>query len=102
MKMYQKIRNCKSKKMSIRQTAGRLELSRKTVSKYYKMDDITYLKYLVSTETKDKRFDSFKDEIPSKLDSWLIRRANGKICQATGIVPSGLLEEERKSLLLIS
>ena len=63
MKMYQKIRNCKSKKMSIRQTARRLELSRKTVSKYYKMDDKIYLKYLASTETKDKRFDSFKDEI---------------------------------------
>jgi len=63
MKMYQKIRNCKSKKMSIRQTAKRLDLSRKTVSKYYKMDDKTYLKYLASNETKDKKFDSFKDEI---------------------------------------
>ena len=63
MKMYQKIKNCKSKKMSIRQAARKLELSRKTVSKYYKMDDKKYIEYLLSKETKDKKFDEYRDEI---------------------------------------
>jgi transposase len=38
-------------------------------------------------------------EIPPKLNLWLSRRANGKICQATGRVPRiVLLEEEKKCL----
>ncbi len=63
MNMYQKIKKCKNRKMSIRQTAIKLGLSRKTVTKYFKMDSNAYLQYKTSLEDKVKRFDPYKDEI---------------------------------------
>lgn len=38
-------------------------------------------------------------EIPRKLNLWLSRRANGKICQATGRVPRVMFEEQEKKCL---
>lgn len=49
--------------MSIRQTARELRISRITVKKYYEMDDHAYIKYVMSHEYKDKRFDNYKEEI---------------------------------------
>ena len=38
-------------------------------------------------------------EIPAKLNLWLSRRANGKICQATGRIPRVVLQEEEQKCL---
>lgn len=37
-------------------------------------------------------------EVPPKLALWLARRANGKLCQATGMIPARVHEEERAHL----
>lgn len=76
--MYKKIKICKNKKMSIRQTAKKLGISRKTVSKYYKMDSEAYVKYLTSLEEKTKLFDHFKDEIIE-----IYQRNDGKVYKSS-------------------
>jgi transposase len=90
MNMYKKIKNCKNMKMSIRQTAKKWGFSRKTVSKYYKMDTEMYVEYLTTLEEKTKRFDPYKDEV---IEIYL--RNEGKVYKSSVY---DVLEEKYGSL----
>ncbi|MGL1890603.1 MAG: IS21 family transposase [Spirochaetaceae bacterium] len=56
------------------------------------------VKYVKTSFFSAREFKSFKD-IPSRLESWMDRRANGKISQANGCIPSDLIRMEREELL---
>jgi len=55
------------------------------------------IKFVKTSFFSARNFQSF-EEIPKALTAWLDRRANGKICQATGMIPADILEKERESL----
>ena len=55
------------------------------------------IKFVKTSFFSARSFKSF-EEIPSALTAWLSRRANGKICQATGMIPADILEKERAFL----
>ncbi len=55
------------------------------------------IKFVKTSFFSARSFNSF-EEIPTALTAWLSRRANGKICQATGMIPSDVLEKERTFL----
>ncbi len=55
------------------------------------------VKFVKTSFFSARSFHSF-EEIPVALSAWLNRRANGKISQATGMIPSDVLEKERAFL----
>lgn len=55
------------------------------------------IKFVKTSFFSARSFNSF-EEIPTALTAWLSRRANGKICQATGMIPADVLEKERPFL----
>ncbi len=56
------------------------------------------VKYVKTSFFSAREFKSFKDN-PSRLESWMDRRANGKISQANGCIPSDLITMEREELM---
>ncbi len=52
-----------------------------------------FVKFIKSSFFSARHFTSF-DQIQEALNNWLSRRANGKICQATGIIPQEALLKE--------
>lgn len=55
------------------------------------------VKYVKTSFFSAREFKSFND-IPVRLESWLDRRANGKISQANGCIPNDLILLEREKL----
>lgn len=56
-----------------------------------------FIKFIKTSFFSARTFNSF-EQIPSALKSWLVRRANGKICQSTGMIPADVLEKEKDFL----
>ena len=61
--MYQKIQELKKKGKTRREIVTDLGLDKKTVKKYYNMDETAYLEYLKELLNRDKVFEKHKDEI---------------------------------------
>ncbi len=55
------------------------------------------VKFVKTSFFSARTFDDFED-VQSKLSSWIVRTANGKISQATGIIPANLLKKEQEKL----
>ena len=55
------------------------------------------VKFVKTSFFSARTFDDFEDVKPS-LSSWMVRTANGKISQATGLVPANLLVKEQEKL----
>ena len=55
------------------------------------------VKFVKTSFFSARVFDDFED-VQSSLSSWLVRKANGKISQATGLIPANLLEREQEKL----
>jgi len=55
------------------------------------------VKYVKTSFFSAREFSSL-NEIPKRLNNWLVRTANGKISKATGCIPSDLIEYERQAL----
>lgn len=61
--MYQKIQSFKKQGKSKSQISGLLSISKKTVKKYYSMEESKYLKYQRKLLNRDKVFDNYRDDI---------------------------------------
>lgn len=61
--MFDKIKRLQRQGYSISEISTRLSISRKTISKYYKMSEPEYKRYLKSILEKEKGFDKYKKHI---------------------------------------
>ncbi len=61
--MFDKIKTLQRQGYSISEISTRLSISRKTISKYYKMSEPKYKNYLKSILEKEKSFDKYKKHI---------------------------------------
>ena len=61
--MFDKIKTLQRQGYSITEISTRLSISRKTISKYYKMSEPEYKRYLKSIIEKEKGFDKYKKHI---------------------------------------
>jgi transposase len=61
--MFDKIKTLQRQGYSISEISTRLSISRKTISKYYKMSEPEYKNYLKSILEKEKSFDKYKKHI---------------------------------------
>jgi transposase len=63
MNLFKTIKNYKKQGYGIRKISRKLHISRKTVSKYYKMSDQEFVNYRINANKKERVFHQYKDEI---------------------------------------
>jgi transposase len=69
IEMYAKIQQYKAKGFSIRQTARELDVDKKTVGKYWNMDDEDYAQYLLDSKSRTGLLEPYRDFIECELKS---------------------------------
>ena len=68
--MYNKIQSYKQMGYSIRRTAREADIDRKTVQKYWRMQQDEYVRYMAECCTRTRILDPYKDEITALLETW--------------------------------
>jgi transposase len=68
--MYGKIQELKREGYSQRRAAGELNIDKRTVGKYWDMNDETFAKYVIDTKERAKSLDPYRPFIIGKLENY--------------------------------